>query len=134
MPSGQPKKSNMKLFGIIAAVIAVVVVIAVVLIMVLGSGGFDSDEENFVGTWEYSIMEMSVEYKFNSDNTLEIGSMGYTSEAGTWKVENGKLVLSMDSGMGQSIDAGTYDYNFSNNGNTLTLSMNGAEVMKFNKK
>lgn len=133
MPQQPPKKSNMKLIAIILAVVVAVVVIVAVLIVVFGGAGIGSEESKFVGTWEYSVMGMSVQYKFNSDKSLEVGTMGQLAKVGTWKVENGKLVLSADSQMTGSVSAGTYDYSFSNNGNSLTLTMNGYGIT-FNKK
>lgn len=94
MPPQPPKKSNKKLIAIILAIVIAVVVIVAVLVVVFGSGGgFGSDESKFVGTWEYSVMGMSVQYKFNSDKSLEVGTMGQLAKVGTWKVENGELVL-----------------------------------------
>jgi len=135
----QPKKSKKLLFGIIGAIIAVVVIILLVL-LVLQPGGIGGDEGKFVGTWEADVGfgTYTYTYVFNSDKSLELGvDMGGigsgTSTVGTWKVENGKLVLTVDL-IGSDLDAGSYDYSFSNNDNTLTLKQGNVPYITLTKK
>ena len=124
----QPKKSKTNLIIALVLIIVAVVVIAVVLLFVF-QGGLSGDESNLVGTWEYTTYGMSVTYIFNSDGSLEIGSMGYTTEAGTWHISEGKLCMDyLGSYGGTDI---CYDYSLS--GNQLTLSYQGIEVMKLTK-
>ncbi len=135
-----PRKSNMKLFGIIAAVVVAVVVIAIVLILVLGGGGFASDEGKFVGTWEADVGfgTYTYEWIFNSDKTLDynvvMGTLGSNNiKIGTWKVENGKLKITVEQ-TGYDFSTGSYDYSFTNNGSTLNLETNNVPFMTLTKK
>ncbi len=133
IPSKSSKKPDKKLIAVILAVVVAVVVIAAVVFGIFGGEMLNSEESKFVGTWEYSVMGMSVQYKFNSDNTMDVGSMGQLSEVGTWKVENNKLVISSTTQVTSTVTEGSYDYSFSNGGNKLTLTMNGYDIT-FTKK
>jgi len=122
------QKSKTGLIIALVLIIVAVVVIAVVLLFVF-QGGLSGDESNLVGTWEYDTYGMSITYIFNSDKTLEIGSMGYTVEAGKWSVSGGKLCMDY---LGSYSDTDIcYDYSLS--GNQLTLSYQGIEAMKLTK-
>jgi len=139
-PPPAQKKSNKMLFGILAIVIIAVVIIAVVLILLLGGGSLSGDEGKFVGTWEWELsgygMDISYELKFDSNKKLSMSAMGSgMAEVGTWKVENSKLVLEYNiPGYGADLPDGSYNYEFSNGDNTLTLKENSITVMELNKK
>jgi len=130
-----PKKPNKNLIiGIIAVVLIAVVVIVLLLVFTQGGGIFGGGEESkFYGSWEMSSSYLTVEWKFNSDKTFEIGSYGSTVPVGTWKLSNGKLVLTYSTG-GYSQYDGTYGYTFSDNGNTLTLDASGYTAYTLTKK
>lgn len=129
-PAQQSKKSKTGLIIALVLIIVAVVVIAIVLLFVF-QGGLSGSEGDLVGSWKYdSGYGISMTYTFNSDKTLGIETMGYTVEAGTWSVSNGKLCLDYLSSYSGGTDI-CYDYSLS--GNQLTLSYQGIEVMKLTK-
>ncbi|MCK4364818.1 MAG: zinc ribbon domain-containing protein [Thermoplasmatales archaeon] len=117
-----PQKSNMKLIGAIIAIVVIVVVVALVLVLFMGEGISGSDSR-FVGEWEQSNEYMSgITWSFKSGGSFE--SMGI--EVGTWRV-NGNQVCITPSHGGSGAEV-CYDYTFSPDGNTLTLSFSGVET------
>ena len=110
---------NLIIFGII------------ILLICIGLSGcnFQSSEENrFVGTWKKESDQYSQTIlTFYSDGTYSIGS----TTMGDYNIKDGKLELQIiDSSMSQ-----IYEYSFSNNDKTLTLSSVGGGLTEvFNKQ
>lgn len=129
----QQKKSNKGLIiGIVAAVVVIVVVLIVVM-MFLGGTIMGGDEAKFYGDWEYDVMGLSTaDFTFHKNNTYEFSS-GFIVETGTWEVKNSKLVIESDM-IGPGFMSGNYEYEFSNNDNTVTLSYIGIDVYTLTKK
>jgi hypothetical protein len=131
-PAMQPKKSNKILFISIIAII-VIVIIAVVIFMLLGGGVIDS---RFVGEWEqYDIEFMTMDWNFKNDGSLEIMGM----DLATWSVKGNRLCISYDDLWGEYIPEGSldevcYNFEFSDGGNTLTLSLDESEYIVLTKK
>jgi len=123
----QPKKTNMKLIGILIAVIAAVVIVALVVFLFIGGGATDS---RFVGEWEQFSDYISVTWDFKSGGSLEIMDI----EAGTWSVSGDKLCVNPSSQWGGSSGEMCYNFEFSDNGNTLTLTIAGVESAVLTKK
>ncbi len=135
-PSGMPPAGMQPPFGrksnkglIIAIIAIVVVIIVVVLAVVLLLGGSDS---RFVGEWEQdSGYGMAVTWNFKSDGKLEVMGM----EVGTWSVSGDELCLEFGSewaelaGGDPSDLKQCVDYEFSDGGNTLTLTQDGVPVV-----
>jgi len=115
-PPWKPKKKL--IIGILAIIIAVVIVLVVILIL-FSTGSFSGVDSRFVGEWEQDLgIGGKFLWKFNSDSTLATGSSGGAMyNIGTWKVNGDQLCLYNN--------AVCYTYEFSNNGNTLTLNIFG---------
>jgi len=131
----QPKKPNMKLIGVIAAIVIVVVVIAVVFFMFIG--GADS---RFVGEWEMEGGDglFGSIFIFEGNGDWKIGSGGTSMKVGTWNVQGDNFCFKVTDwlpGMDQSGgDTQCYQYELSNNGDTLTFSTSGYTTMTLIKK
>jgi len=93
----------------------------VALLVCVGLSGCEqlSRDNRFVGTWkgnlDYSIIT------FFSDGTFTSGA-GLFAGSGTWEIKDGKLVLNAPNG------AVSFNFVFSNNDNTLTLTLTGSTV------
>ena len=123
----QPKKISTSLIIAIIAIIAIVVVIAIVLMVFMGGGtGGDS---RFVGEWEQSGLG-SVTWNFKGDGSFE--SMGLS--IGSWSVVDNQICITPSSTYGGTSAKICYDFEFSGDGNTLTLSMSGYEYATLTKK
>jgi len=124
-------KKQLLLFGI------------VVLLVCVGLSGcnqisntLNSDKSKFVGTWktdiknQYGVGNYTDTYIFFSDGTLSTTYLGSGSVniPGSWEIKDGKLVLTV---MVQAV----YNYSFSNNDHTLTLTpMADGESQHFYKQ
>ena len=133
----QPKKSKTGLIiGIVAVVVVVVVLLVVMLMFFSGGLNLGGDEGHFNGTWEQTLgtepYTTTIQLVFNSDKTYEFKS-GFITETGTWNIKNSKLVIESDM-VGAGFISGEYDYEFSDNQNTLTLSYIGIDVYTFTKQ
>ena len=130
----QPKKTKTGLIIGIVAIVAVVVVLLIVILLFVGGGGiFGGDEAKFCGDWEYDFGGYStVDFTFHKNNTYKFTS-GYIIETGTWEVKNSKLVIESDM-IGPGFMSGNYNYEFSNNDNTVVLSYLGIDVYTLTKK
>ncbi len=144
-PMPSPNKSNMK---IIAAILTVIIAIVIVLVVVFvfldvdlngdnnGSGG--TADSRFVGEWEYSSGGVTGSYNFKSDGKLAISMSGVgLGDIGTWSVSGDQLCIEFSSewaelaggeGLNQCID-----YEFSDGGNTLTLTETGGSPVVLTK-
>ena len=125
-----PGKSNKKLIiGVLVAVVAIVVVLLLVF-FVLGG-----EEGKFVGTWEVESTTTESPYgsdttegdgtkiTFNSDGTTKTTSPGGYSSTGKWELKNGKLCNpEYSSSDSESYYGECADYEFSDGGNTLTIT------------
>ena len=129
----QPKKTKTSLIIAIVAIVAVVVVLLIVILLFVDGGILGGDEAKFCGDWEYDFGGYStVDFTFHKNNTYEFTS-GYIIETGTWEVKNSKLVIESDM-IGPGFMSGNYDYEFSNNDNTVVLSFLGIDVYTLTKK
>jgi len=129
----QPKKSN-KIFLIsLIAIIAVIIIIIVIVLLYIGRGVIDN---RFIGEWEqYDEGYMSLDWNFKNDGSLELNSMNLAS----WSVKGDQLCIKTNELWDQYLPEETFDeicynFKFSNNGNTLTLSINGSEYSILIKK
>lgn len=108
----QPKKSNMKVIGVIIAFIAVLVVVLIIVFIFL-----EGTDGRFVGRWEQegSSGYASVVWNFQSDGNLNIITetiySGINTVTTSWNVKGNQICTPF-----------CYNYHFSDNGNTLTLS------------
>ena len=123
----QPKKTNMKIIMGIIAIIVVVIVVALVIILFVGGGATDS---RFVGEWEQFEDYISITWNFKSGGSLEIMDI----EAGTWSVSGDKLCINPSSQYGGMSAEMCYNFKFSDDGNTLTLTLAGVETAVLTKK
>ena len=116
-PLSTSQKSRKKLIiGISAIIIAVVIALVVIVYLLGGTNPFTGADSRFVGEWEQNSIEGPLLWKFNSDSTLETESLGGAMiNVGTWTVKDTQICL-----YNNSI---CYTYEFSNNGNTLTLNI-----------
>ena len=119
MPLSTTPKSRKKLIiGISAIIVVVVIVLFFIFYLRGGTGSFGAADSRFVGEWEQNTLDSPFLWKFNTDSTLENGSSGGAmNNVGTWKVKDTQLCLYNDTVC--------YTYEFSNNGNTLTLNIFG---------
>jgi hypothetical protein len=110
------KKSNNRLIATIVVIVVVIVIIAIIYFLI---GGSDS---RFVGEWEQEGIQ--VIWTFYNDGSFE--SMGVE---GTWRVDGEKFCIKTDI-LGEFTGEICYDYEFSDNGNTLTLKNIGVLTKK----
>lgn len=89
------------------------------LIVSIFSGCID-EKSKFVGTWKDEQGDYIV---FKSDNTLESEEESGV-EKGTWKISNEELTINI---LGATL---IFDYSFSNDDNTLTLTSKVSESIK----
>ena len=120
----QPKKTNMKLIGMLVAIIVIIIVVVAIVLIFLGGGATDS---RFVGEWDSSLYGT---WDFKSGGDLNIMSVN----AGTWSVSGDKLCITFNSQWGGSTEQICYNFEFSNDGNTMKLSLAGVEFGTFTKK
>jgi len=98
------------------------VIIGIVTILVsIGLSGcnevsntLNPEKNKFVGTWKMS--ELTI-------NLFSDGTCSFMSWSGTWDLKDGKLVLDLPSANNPT--TATYNYQFSNNDTTLTLTSPG---------
>jgi hypothetical protein len=131
----QQKKSNKGLIiGIVVAVVAILVVLIVVM-MFFGGTIMGGDEAKFYGDWEYEVLGFSTsEFTFYKNNTYEFtSSSGFLVETGSWEVKDNKLVIESDM-IGPGFMSANYDYEFSNNDNTVILTYLGFDMYTLTKK
>jgi hypothetical protein len=113
----------------------ILIVGIIVILITIGLSGCTSksDEEKLIGTWMYyepaEGMILTAYYTFFSDKTFEL--VGFYNDVeekadGIWNIKDGELIIS-------SADFGlaSFDYTFSNNDKTLTLSetLSGAKMI-----
>ncbi|KYK22014.1 hypothetical protein AYK25_07570 [Thermoplasmatales archaeon SM1-50] len=104
--------------GISLTVVAVVIVIFFVANLLGGTSPFVSADSRFVGEWEENTLGNPIIWNFKSDSTLENPSSdGEMNNVGTWNVDVTSLCLFYR----QYNQTVCYTYQFSNNGNILTL-------------
>jgi hypothetical protein len=116
--SKTPKSRKKLIIGILAVIVVVIIVLIFIVYLLGGTSSFGGADNRFVGEWENNTIDSPLLWKFNSDSTLTKESSGGTmNNVGTWKVNNTQLCLYNDTVC--------YTYQFSNNGNTLTLNISG---------
>ena len=106
--------------------IMIVGIFLILLVVVLSGCSKKSDEENFIGTWK------NTEPSYNTITFLSNGSGSSSGLSMLWEIKDGKLVTTL------SI-AGTphetiYDYVFSDDNQTLTLTDTYSELAYTYKK
>jgi len=89
----------------------------IILLIVIGLSGCSENKDNrFIGTWKRQ--EPSTKLTFFSDGTLTQDFIeGYE---GNWEIKNGKIILSFSNN--QATKEYLYDFSFSNNDKTFTLT------------
>ena len=127
-PESQKKKPKTALIiGIVAIIVTIVVVLVVVFVFIFqgGStngdgGGGSGDIIKFYGTWDTSL---AVPFTFNSDTTwdMEIPLLG-SIQVGYWTIKDNKIHLTASLSDDWSYLSGAYEYEFSSDGNTCTLT------------
>lgn len=116
-PPKTKKKSRKKLImGLLAIVAAAVIVLIIMVYLQSGTGSPGEVDSRFVGEWEQNTIGSPFLWIFNGDSTLEITPPG-TMNNGTWKVTGIQLCFYNN--------AVCYTYEFSNDGNIVTLNMIG---------
>jgi hypothetical protein len=111
-----PKMKKKLILGILAIIVVVVIILISVLYLLGGPGSFSSADSRFVEEWEQNTIGSPFLWKFNNDNTLQKGPSGDVMQnVGTWKVNGTQLCL-----YNATV---CYNYEFSNNGNMLTLNI-----------
>jgi len=120
VPLSTTKKSKKKLIiGILSIIITLVIVIVAVAYLLGGTGSVGGADSRFVGEWEQNNMLGNPSlWKFNSDSTLDTYSPdNEMNNVGIWNVKDKQLCLYNNTV--------SYIYEFSNNGNMLTLNISG---------
>jgi len=105
--------------GISLTIVAVAIVIFFVANLFSGTSPFVSADSRFVGEWEENTLGNPIVWNFKSDTALEtLSSEGQMNNIGTWTVDSTSLCLYYRL-YNQTV---CYTYQFTNNGNILTLS------------
>ncbi len=134
-PTIQPTKSNKKLIMVLIASVVIVVVIAVVVFVLLGSGA----DSRFVGNWQLEggdgFTGSTMTFEGNGD--WKMGYLGASFKIGKWNVQGDNFCLNMTNWFPEMDyvlgNTQCYQYEFSNDGNTLTLSATGEATMVLTK-
>lgn len=127
----------------------------VVLLICVGLSGCEEQKnqgniEMFIGTWEItedtSINSdyINTTWEIHNNGSLKIAnvwSYNFSNETSShtsiiwnlWDIKNGKLFLNRKPGSGKGYNNMSYDYYFSNEGNTLKLNYFGIVHMELNK-
>ena len=103
-------------------------------VLLLIGGTLSSEAPKFVGTWEYYIGgDYLADIKFNSDKSLTYSISGYSLKIGSWDVRNNKLIWEITMS-DIELSSQEFNYEFSNDGNTLTLISGGNNYITLIKK
>ena len=95
-------------------------IIGIIFILLTISLSGCTEESKFVGTWRTQpILGISSGFVFSNDGTITID--GYTEPAGTWKLEDGLLVINLQNSHDTVDLTGSFNYEFSKDDKTLTL-------------
>jgi hypothetical protein len=117
-PTSTKSRFNKKLiFSLIAFVIIVIVVLVVVFVF-LGSGA----DSRFVGDWEDNF---GTTYSFKTDKSLHVLGI----KVSTWDIKGDQICFTPVSGSSWGIGEQCIQYEFTNNGNTLTMTMQGVPIV-----
>jgi len=114
-PKTKKKPGKKLIMGLLTIVAAVIIVLIIILYLQGGPGLPGGADSRFVGEWEQNTIGNPTLWKFNSNSSLEKESLG--NNTGTWKVTNSQICLYND--------VVCYTYEFSNDGNILTLNRIG---------
>ena len=97
------------------------IIVLLICVGLSGCNGIGGNNElnRFVGKWKSN--DIPTVMMFNSDRTCYIGA-----GRGTYKLEHDSLVVDLDQGVSV-----IYEYQFSNDNNTLTLTEMGAYKATF---
>ncbi len=115
-PPKTKKKPRKKLIMALLAIIVVVVIVAIIAVYLQGGASpLVNADSRFVGEWEQQTIGSPILWKFNSNSTLEKEVLG--NNTGAWNVTNSQICLY------NTIVC--YIYEFSNEGNILTLNRIG---------
>lgn len=102
---------------LIAKLVAIIIIVAIILFLIFRYVPF-GERAKFIGTW---VSEDGYwVYTFYPDGTCLLDG-----RQGTWKIEDGKLIIELDNGRITSIN----EYSFSDDGKKLILS-NGLVLIK----
>ena len=87
-----------------------------------------TEEDRFVGTWRTQpVLGISFGIIFNNNGTFSIDGTSFT--VGTWELRDGNLVLQIPRNNEPVSFSGTFNYSFSNNDNTLTITSSVLEII-----
>jgi len=129
MPIQALKKSKTKLIAIIAIIVVAIIVVAVLFLVVLGN-----DTSKFTGTWtvEYLVgsTNPNLEWTFNQNGTLKSEQPGYNPIWSSYELSGGRVCFKSN----EYTYYHCYDYEFSDNGNKLTLSARGIDSIILSRK
>lgn len=124
-PPKTKKKPRKKLIMGLLAIIVVAIIVAIIAIYLQGGATpLVNADSRFVGEWEQQTIGSPILWKFNSNSTLEKESLG--NNTGTWNITNSQICLYND--------IVCYNYEFSNDGNILTLIRTGQSDIVLTKK
>ncbi|KYK32791.1 MAG: hypothetical protein AYK22_06965 [Thermoplasmatales archaeon SG8-52-3] len=135
-PVSESNKSNRTLLFLLIAIIAIILI---VIIINLSIGGLDN---RFIGEWEISDGGVDEFYWiFNDDRTLTMIISGFDMDIASWSVRGTQLCLNMKENelWGDFLPQGyedeiCFDFVFSNEDNTVSLSIEGSENFVLTKK
>jgi hypothetical protein len=97
---------------------AVILAMLALLIATIVFSGCITEKDRFIGTWKSTKPENSAwSINYFSNGTI-LSSDGITNRKGSWEVNDGKITLIMSDDQ----TALTYDYSFSENDETLTIT------------
>jgi len=114
----EKNRSNEKKIVVIGIVALVIVFITIIVYSYFEqakeqvSNVLNSDKDRFVGTWQNTTQDVSTIIDFFSNGTCK-----YDIVSGTWDVKDAKLVIAFSNDYSR-----TYDYKFSDNDRTVSLT------------
>lgn len=121
----------------IATTIIIVIVLVAAFLFITYQG--QDDTRKFLGAWKTEVDTVEIIYTFSDDISGkdvvvygfdENGTLVYNT-GGKYEIKGGRLCITPSPGSGSSPIY--YDYNFSNNSNTLTLSYNDSFTIILDK-
>ena len=92
----------------------------IVFVMIIGCDSLKSNKDNLIGTWTYDYFGNNTGIIFYSNGTCIFPEYQQTHEKLTWIINDTKLVMTItDEDRSNSM---VFDYSFSNDGKTLTMT------------
>ncbi len=104
----------------------------ILIVMIIGCDSLKNNEDKLIGTWTYDYFGTETDIIFHSNGDCIFPEYQRTDATLTWKINDTKLILTIIDD--NSSHAMFFDYSFSNDGKTLTMTDIEGTSMILNKR